>query len=219
MPSRILNQQDDFNSIKDWLNNNLNLINTIIPSSNQLFNVPKVKGIYFWMIRKEGYIKLSNFIQLNRLVNVYDIEFKGIKYDLVYLGTSGTGKKGQSNLQERLEWHISQIHTPGSVCHGTLSTLRTGIGSVISDDLILPNTQILVNEIFKNYFQIFFIPYKDKFELSIDNDEKILIKVLKPLFNLKNNPNARINAQNNLTLSYKIRRGLVINSTRQRLGC
>ena len=38
MPSRILNQQDNFNSIKDWLNNNLNSINSIIPLSNQLFN-------------------------------------------------------------------------------------------------------------------------------------------------------------------------------------
>lgn len=219
MPSRILNQQDNFNSIRAWLNINLNLMNSIIPSPIQVLNVPKVKGIYFWVIRNDGYVKLSHFIQLSRLVQVYDIEIEGVKYDLVYLGTSGTGKKGQSNLQERLDWHISQIHNSGSVCHGTLSTFRTGVSSVVSNDLILPNTQILINEIFKKYFQVFYIPYKGKFELSIDNDEKILINVLKPLFNLKNNPNARLNAQNNLTLLYKIRRALVINSTKQRLGC
>ena len=53
----------------------------------------------------------------------------------------------------------------------------------------------------------------------IDNDEYTLITVLKPLFNIKNNPNARITAGQNPTRQLKERRGFVMRETRERLGC
>ncbi|MFN6342718.1 MAG: hypothetical protein ACK4Y6_09990, partial [Bacteroidota bacterium] len=54
---------------------------------------------------------------------------------------------------------------------------------------------------------------------QIDNDEYYLISVVKPLFNIKNNPNARINAGQHPTRQLKVRRGLVMHNTRERIGC
>jgi hypothetical protein len=96
--------------------------------------------------------------------------------------------------------------------------LRASIGSILSSDLILPNTEEMVNAFMKKYMKVFWIEYpKDK--SHIDNDEKILIKVIRPLLNLKNNPNARANAIANSTQVYKIRRSEVYKNTRLRLGC
>jgi hypothetical protein len=219
MLTRFLNTTDNFKSISNWLNINLKLGNSIIPIPSQVEIVPKNKGIYFWLIRKEGYQALSGFCGLHKLFDCYEYEFNGVKYNLVYIGTAGTGKKGNSNLRERLNWHISQSHTTGTVCHGTLSTLRSGIGSLVSDDLLLSNTEQLINEVFENYFKVLFIPYEGAYEKNIDNDECVLIKTLKPLFNLKNNPNAKSSSIDNPTKQYKIRRNQIIKNSKKRLGC
>jgi hypothetical protein len=219
MPTRSLNQIDNFNTIEDWLNINLTTTNSITPVPSNILNVPTKKGIYFWLIKKNGYEALSNFIEINRLQEVYELDINDNKYDLVYIGTAGTGKKGNSNLQERINWHISQTHSPNNICHGTLSTLRTGISSIVSDDLELPNTEQLVNNIFEKYFKLYFIKYDGEFESYIDNDERILIQIIKPLFNLKNNPNAKSNSIKNFTKDYKFRRNHIIKSTKARLGC
>lgn len=219
MPTRSLNQIDNFNTIENWLNINFTIPNLITPIPSQILHVPTKKGIYFWLIKKNGYEVLSNFIEINRLQEVYEFDIKDIKYDLVYIGTAGTGKKGKSNLQERIKWHISQSHSPSNICHGILSTLRTGISSIVSNDLELPNTEQLVNNIFENYFKLYFIKYDGDFESYIDNDERILIKIIKPLFNLKNNPNAKSSSIKNLTKDYKFRRNHIIKNTKARLGC
>jgi hypothetical protein len=219
MPTQSLNQIDNFNTIANWLNLNLTTLNSITPVPSQILNVPTNKGIYFWFMKSNAYEKLSNFIEINRLQEVYEYDIKGIKYDLVYIGTAGTGKNGKSNLQERIKWHISQTHLPSNICHGTLSTLRTGISSIVSDDLELPNTEQLVNNIFEKYFKLYFIKYDGEFESCIDDDERILIKIIKPLFNLKNNPNAKSSSIKNLTKDYKFRRNHIIKNTKARLGC
>ena len=63
---------------------------------------------------------------------------------------------------------------------GTLSTLRQGIGSLLSDDLIIPDTETKVNNFLRNHLKVYWIEYPNNMQL-IDNDEDILIKGLKPL--------------------------------------
>jgi hypothetical protein len=214
---RKLHESENHISITEWLNENLNDDKSIIPHLNTIPNLNS-KGIYFWFMKTDGYKELSKFISINPIEPRFTKIIDKIQYDLVYLGTAGTGKKGNSNLAERFEWHINQAHTASNVCHGTLSTLRAGLGALLSDDLIIPDTENLVNSFMKNYMKVYWIEYSDD-KLLIDNDEKILIKVLRPLLNIKNNPNAKANAPANSTKFYKIRRAVVYKSTRLRLGC
>jgi hypothetical protein len=140
-----------------------------------------------------------------------------INYDLIYLGTTGTGKQGKSTIHDRLKWHINQIHGNGEIVHGTLSTFRAGLGALLADDLIIPDCESLVNSFLKQYMIVFWIEYPDNKSL-IDNDEEKLIKCIMPLLNLKNNPNAKTNAKTNSTKEYKLRRTLVYKNSKLRLG-
>ena len=212
-----INPNADFNDLSTWLNENLLTTNSFVPHIDEIPNV-KSKGIYFWFMHPNGYKALSNYVTINPINPKYTKDIDGIKYDLVYLGTAGTGKKGNSNLNERFEWHVNQNHSEANICHGTLSTLRAGLGALLAEDLITPNTESLVNIFMKTYMKVFWIEYSNDKSL-IDNDEKILIKGIKPLLNLKNNPNARANAQANSTNVYKTRRSLVYNNTKQSIGC
>ena len=128
----------DFENLEKWLDEKLT--NPFRPNFDEIPNT-KSKGIYFWFMKPDGYEKLSNYVEIKPIDSKYSKEIDGVKHDLVYLGTAGTGKKGNSNLYERLKWHVLQKHTESNVCHGTLSTLRAGLGSLLSDDLILPNTE------------------------------------------------------------------------------
>lgn len=212
-----INPNADFDELNNWLNQNLLTTNSFVPHIDAIHNV-KSKGIYFWFMHPDGYRALSNYVTIKPIEPKCTKDIDGIKYDLVYLGTAGTGKKGKSNLNERFEWHINQNHIESNICHGTLSTLRAGLGALLSYDLILPNNENEVNDFMKDYVKVFWIEYSDEKSL-IESDEKILIKGIKPLLNLKNNPNARANAQDNSTKVYKIRRAVVYNNTRLRLGC
>jgi hypothetical protein len=208
----------DFKELEKILNENLLPPNSFVPHLDSIPNV-KSKGIYFWFMHPDGYKALSNYVTIEPIEPKYTRNINGVKYDLVYIGTAGTGKKGNSNLSERFIWHIIEPHhTESNICHGTLSTLRAGLGALLSNDLILQNTENDVNDFMKQYMRVFWIEYPNDNDL-IDNDEKILIKGLKPLLNLKNNPNARKNSKANYTQVYKIRRAEVYNNTRLRLGC
>jgi hypothetical protein len=165
----------------------------------------------------DGY-KALTMANIKPIEPKYTRENEGEKYDLVYLGTAGTGKKGNSNLSERFIWHIKPHHTESNICHGFLSTLRAGLGALISNDLIFPNTKTEVNDFMKQYMKVFWIEYPNDIEL-IDNDEKILIKILKPLFNIKNNSNAKSSAIDNVTKQYRKRRNEVAKATKKRLEC
>lgn len=206
----------DFEQIKDWLEVNLTAKKSFVPHLDSIPNINS-KGIYFWFMKPEGYNALNNYVSIQPIEPKFVKEIDGVKYDLVYLGTAGTGKKGNSNLAERFEWHVNQNHTDSNICHGTLSTLRAGLGALLSDDLILPNTEIAVNDFMKQFMKVFWIEYPNDNDL-IDNDEKKLIIGIKPLLNLKNNPNARTNANTNSTKDYKLRRTLVYKNSKLRLG-
>jgi hypothetical protein len=221
---RALTTGDDFENIKSWLETYLDSEKSFIPCKEELLYLKskedsKSKGIYFWFMQTVGYKALSDFDEIKPVKKTYSIDIDAVKYDLVYLGTAGTGKSGNSNLAERFEWHIIKpYHTSSNICHGTLSTLRAGLGALLSDDLIIPDTENLVNTFMKDYMKVFWIEYSDNKSL-IDNDEKVLINGIKPLLNLKNNPNARANAIANSTQVYKIRRINVKNNTLNVIKC
>lgn len=215
MPSRNLTPIDNFTTVCPWLDANLQ--GPIIPVSANLNQVPLEKGLYFWFMRPEGYEALSAYVQITLVEPKYERVIDGVKYHLVYLGTAGTNKKGLSNLRERLGWHIDQSHTPRVICNGILSTLRAGIGSLIADDLILPATEQGVNDIFKLYFQIYWIDYKSDDVEYINSDENNLIRILRPLLNLRNNPNALIDGTS--TNIYRHRRNLIYEQTWIGLNC
>jgi hypothetical protein len=188
-----------------------NKLSTILKESKSfkphIDKIPEItsKGIYFWFMHPEGYNALSTYIKITPINPVYKKDIGGASYDLVYIGTAGTGKKGNSNLKHRFVWHINEKHTHKKVYHRTLSTLRSGLGSLIADNLIIPNTEQLINDFLKKYMKVYWIEYSDNKSI-IDNDENILITNIKALFNLKNNPNAGIKSNQNTTQVYKKRR-------------
>lgn len=213
-----INPNANFKDLTSSLDQNLIDENSITPHSD---NIPKIlsKGIYFWFMHPDGYKALSNYVAIEPITQRYTKEINDVKYDLVYLGTTGTGKQGKSNLHGRLKWHINQYHSESTICRkeSILSTLRTALGALLADDLIIPDTKSIVNTFMKKYTRVFWIEYPDNKQL-IDSDEKILINGIKPLINIQNNPNALQNANNNPTITYKLRRNLVEKNTKSRLG-
>ena len=203
-----------FSEIKNILDNQL--INSFKPHVEEIPNIQS-KGIYFWFMKQSAYDLLSQFVPISPIETRYTKIIDNEHYDLVYLGTAGTGKKGKSNLKDRFEWHINQKHTSSTICHGTLSTLRAGLGALLANDLIVSNTEELVNSFMINSMKLFWVVYPNNNEL-IDNDEKILIYKLKSLLNLKSNPNSLKNSDLNPTKQYKYRRKLVEKNTKKRLG-
>lgn len=204
-----------FSELSNLLDNNL--IKSFKPHVEAIPNVQS-KGIYFWFMKQAAYLNLSQYVNISPIKPRYTKTINGKKYDLVYLGTAGTGKKGNSNLKNRFDWHIQQEHNNSQICNGTLSTLRAGLGALLTEDLILPNTEELVNSFMKNSMILFWVEYPNNNEL-IDSDENILINTIKPLLNLKSNSNARLTSIDNSTKSYKRRRALVYKNTRLRLSC
>jgi hypothetical protein len=219
MPTRQLTQQDNFETISAWLTYNLD---NRFPANLQHLPPNDSRGIYFWFMKPEGYQRLSALGLTITAVNpTYTKVINGETYDLVYIGTAGVNRKENNTLFKRLNWHLGNVHNENNICHGTLSTLRHTVGAALSNDLISPNTENDINEFFSNYFYVYVISYLGEANTKeqIDNDEYCLISVVKPLFNIKNNPNARINAGQHSTRQLKVRRGIVMHNTRERIGC
>jgi hypothetical protein len=220
MPNRQLTQQDNFETISTWLD-----VNLADPFPANLQHLPpndNSRGIYFWFMKADGYQRLSNFaLNITAITPTYKKEINGKQYDLVYLGTAGTGKKEKSNIINRLNWHLKNTHDEKHICSGFLSTLRQTVGAALSDDLINTDTGLLVNTFFSDLFYLYTLPYSGNSNTKsiIDDDEHTLISTIKPLLNIKNNPNARINAGQHPTRQLKVRRGIVMHTTRERIGC
>jgi hypothetical protein len=183
----------------------------------------KSKGIYFWFMRQEGYNQLSKYIEINPIETRYTKEIDGMKYDLVYLGTAGVrnNKSGinKGHLEERLNWHIAKNKSKSALKSGTMSTYRRTIGALIEDDLIENNTQKILDDFFRNEFIIFFIEYPGSFsdvKEIVNGDETILIEIVRPIFNLDKNPNAKIT--NHITYLIQERRQLIEKSSKSKLG-
>ena len=53
------------------------------------------------------------------------------KDELEGLSSIYVGVAINESIRKRLDWHINQKHTPGNIKHGTLSTLRQSISSLV----------------------------------------------------------------------------------------
>ena len=186
----------NLNQIKSWLGKNLKENKSIQAKSDNIKSIPELKGIYFWFMRTEGYNQINKYIAINRLAEAYSKRINGIDYDLVYLGTAGVRNNSKQtnngNLKERLSWHLYKNQTDSSKKNGTISTFRTSIEALLGKDLSHTAAQIKIDELFEEYFQIYYLEYPGTFSEVKDEvaeDEKILIDGLRPLFNLKNNKN------------------------------
>jgi hypothetical protein len=200
------------NSFCIWIKKNTMRPGGITPRIPDLPDGMKEKGLYFWFINPKCYEKLSGHVKITPLKEVCVLD----GYHLVYIGSSGTGKQGKATIYDRMIWHLADKHNKNTICHGTLSTFRGGLASLIADDLILPTTESDVNELLAKCFKLYYIPYdKDQWK-SIDADEKKLIKEMRPLLNIRNNPNAHPLASANSTQTYRKRRLTVYSNSRKR---
>jgi len=216
---RPLTNADNQLSLSNWLQTEISNLNPpFTPHVSPINVIPENRGIYFWFMEPKGYEKLSRYVQISPVENRISWQIEGKTYDLVYLGTAGTNRAGLQTLLGRLKWHIHQEHSENTICNGSISTLRAGLASLLSDDLILPNSEALVNEIMEKHFKIFWVRYQgDDLIEQVDMDEEVLINTLRPLLNIKNNPNAQIIG--NPTKIYKQRRNEIFTATKARLGC
>jgi hypothetical protein len=187
--------------------------------------IPKIKskGIYFWFMKTEGYNQLSKYAEIKPIEPSYTKEIDGVKYDLVYLGTAGVrnNKSGinKGHLEERLNWHLAKNKSKSALKSGTMSTYRRTIGALIEDDLIENNTQKSLDNFFRDTFIIFFIEYPGSFtevKEIVNRDETLLIEIVRPIFNLDKNPNAKIT--NHITYLIQERRQLIEKSSKSKLG-
>jgi hypothetical protein len=209
------NLNNNFDSIVDWLKNQLNSDTPLITPNNENKLEGNSKGICFWFMKVDGYSFLSKLIPLNPITPLYSKDINGETYDLIYLETALRGEE-IDNIYLKLNSHFIQNHTSELICKGNLSSLRSGLGSLLSDDLINPLTKDLVDGFMKNYMKVFCLELETD-NAMIDNDRIRLIEELKPLFNIKNNPNAKIIG--NPTHDYKKRRAKIYINTRRRLKC
>ncbi len=194
-----MNRKLNSSNVKIWLDQNLSNKNRIKACSDYLDKVPKAKGIYFWFINPKGYEELSTFINIKALPSVYQVHINGKFHDLVYLGTAGArnNKSGTNNgnIFQRLQWHITDNQGISALCNGTMSTFRRTLVSLLASDLIENNIQDRLNEFICKYFHIYYVEYVGEFAIvqdQIEKDEELLIKKLKPIFNLSKNPNNKI---------------------------
>jgi hypothetical protein len=75
-----------------------------------------------------------------------------------------------------------------------------------------------INEFMKDFMKLCWIEYPNDKKL-IDSDERFLINGLKPLLNIKNNPNALAAASDNPTKHYKKRRVEIVAKSKSKLNC
>jgi len=182
---------------------------------------PTAKGIYFWYITPNALPILSKYLGVPIHIEK-SITSINNKY-LIYLGTAGARltENNLGHIKQRLLWHICTKHRPSAITSGTLSTFRTTLGALLNHDLISYDsieTEFVINDFMSKYLSVSYIKYEgeiDEVINAINKDEKILIQKLRPLFNLKNNPNAKIKGHS--TKAIKERRILINKKSKSRL--
>jgi hypothetical protein len=193
-----------------------------LPANCHLF--PEFKGMYFWYLSPSGLNQITKFLD-SPIFLPNEIPSLG-EYKLVYLGTAGVRNTGanslnRGHLRQRIEWHILTKHSSSTILNGVLSTLRTTLGCLISDDLeFFPGstTEAEVTAFMAKYFLVTFIPYAGDIDVvskEVCEDEKKLITTFRPLLNLKHNSNCKDKSHS--TYLIKKRRLMVNSQTKIRL--
>lgn len=196
------------------------LTNSFKPHVDAIHNV-QLKGIYFWFMKQSAYKALNKFVPVTPIEPRYTKTINGEKYDLVYLGTAGVRNNSSGinngNLFKRLKWHLDLNKSTSSLCSGSMSTYRRTLGALISNDLIDENAQDKLDKFIKKSFIIYYIGYPGTFTQVkdiVNYDESILIKLIRPIFNLDKNPNALNSTK--ITFQIKERRQFVENNSKKR---
>jgi len=197
MPTRHLNPiQENLQTLTKWLDENLNDEKRIKACCKEVNKLPIVKGIYFWLMHQSSYKKLNG---LKSLKPVYQRNINGEVYHLVYTGTAGvrnnSNGKNDGNLKKRIKWHLCENKTVAALCSGTMSTFRRTIGSLLEDDLIENDIQVKIDGFFCDDFYIYYLEYPGTFlqvKDIVNSEETVIINLLRPIFNLDENPNVSI---------------------------
>ena len=217
MPIRPLNlNRENLQSLKEWLNENINEKKRIKACCKEVKNVSEKKGIYFWFMLQSCYKKLKN---IKALKSIYQREINGEVYHLVYTGTAGvrnnSNGNNNGNLRQRIKWHLCDNKNVSALCSGTMSTFRRTIGSLMADDLIENYIQDKIDELFCENFYIYYLEYPGTFlqvKDEVNSDESVIIDILRPIFNLDENLN--VNIPNHISYHIQQRRQTVENSSK-----
>ena len=134
-------------------------LHSISAVCSEVRRVPENKGLYFFFLREDCNINHSEIFNLGQIEHAYTRNVNGEDYHLVYIGSAGTGKSKGASLRSRLKWHLCQHHNNGSVCYETLSTLRIGLSALLSDDIIIEETENKVNRLFQDCARVYYISY------------------------------------------------------------
>ena len=215
-----INTNASFKQLTNWLNENLTDKKRIKACCGEVKKVPETKGIYFWFMPNSVY----NTLQISQITPVYQKTINRESYDLVYLGSAGvrnnSSGENKSNLRKRLEWHLCDNKGISALCSKnspTMSTFRSTIGGIISNDLLDNNTQDKIDDLFCKCFFIFYVEYPGTFKEvkdEVNSDEATLIQVIRPIFNIDQNPNAKI--QNHITNRIQQSKKQIILSSRNK---
>lgn len=92
-------------------------------------------GYYTWWFDVEGMRIILKPLSGVDVSKVARCQIGGKEYYALYFGISG-------NLLERIKWHVAQPHKPSSVAHGTISTLRHTLGSLLGLPMIASESAV-----------------------------------------------------------------------------
>lgn len=94
--------------------------------SDKTSGIAKRNGIYCWWFEKGAATELIRQLGLScsEIARIRKRDIEGNEYWALYFGIS-------KDMLNRAKWHILQKHTVSAVKHGTLSTLRQTLGSLL----------------------------------------------------------------------------------------
>jgi hypothetical protein len=222
MPTRpLIPNQENLQLLKKWLNENINEKKRIKACCKEVKNVNQIsdkKGLYFWFMHQSCYRKLRN---VKPLESIYPRTINGEIFHLVYTGTAGvrnnSNGENSGNLTKRIKWHLCENKSVSALGSGHMSTFRRTIGSLMADDLIENNIQDKIDELFFNNFFIYYLEYPGTFQKVkdvVNDDESVIIDLLRPIFNLAENPNKDI--LGHITNQIQQRRQMVENASKRK---
>ncbi len=116
-------------------------------AKERLIEISNAPGYYKWWASKEEFDFMLKKLDVN-YENIKDaIETRNDLY-CIYIGIAV-----KESVRERLNWHINDRHTTSQIKHGTLSTLRQSISSiVVQNQHDKKSTDDFINKLYVEYY-------------------------------------------------------------------
>jgi len=127
-------------------------------------NYPNKSGVYFWYVSEQGATQLG--------IEIKDCVKKDDKY-LVYIGLA-------KNLNQRLDWHYNDKHSPSSIKSGFVSTLRQTLSALLVGEMV--TAKLIVDRFLREEMEVRYEVCNNYFERELD-----LINSHNLPLNLRNN--------------------------------